>query len=76
MINYYSLTLHLISHHFFLAQELSNTAWALATLHSKRKANTATEAIEDDGIVRLLRWVAKFLLKRVDTFKPQEISNR
>ena len=60
----------------FLAQELSNTAWALATLHSKRGANTSTEAVEDDGIVRILRWAAKFLIQRVDSYKPQELSNR
>ena len=60
----------------FLAQELSNTAWALATLHSKRGSNTPTEAVEDDGIVRILRWAAKFLIQRVDSYKPQELSNR
>lgn len=59
-----------------LAQELSNTAWALATLHSKRSPGTSLEAMEDDGIVRVLRWVAKSLLSRTDAFKPQEISNR
>eukprot|EP00571_Detonula_confervacea_P017812 CAMPEP_0172298486 /NCGR_PEP_ID=MMETSP1058-20130122/1119_1 /TAXON_ID=83371 /ORGANISM="Detonula confervacea, Strain CCMP 353" /LENGTH=1283 /DNA_ID=CAMNT_0013007761 /DNA_START=130 /DNA_END=3978 /DNA_ORIENTATION=- len=59
----------------FKPQELSNTAWALATLHSKRNAGTATEAVEDDGIVRNLRWVAKALIERVDSFKPQELSN-
>ena len=71
-----SIFLLLLKHYVNLAQELSNTAWALATLHSKRGANTSTEAVEDDGIVRVLRWAAKFLIQRVDSYKPQELSNR
>ena len=62
------------------AQEPSNTAWALATLHSKRdRADAAaaeTEAAEDDAIVRVLRWVARDLVERAGSFKPREISNR
>ena len=62
---------------YHTAQEFSNTAWALATLHSKRGANTSPEAaVEDDGIVRILRWVSKFIIQNVDSFKPQELSNR
>eukprot|EP00578_Thalassiosira_sp_NH16_P000781 CAMPEP_0181141396 /NCGR_PEP_ID=MMETSP1071-20121207/35800_1 /TAXON_ID=35127 /ORGANISM="Thalassiosira sp., Strain NH16" /LENGTH=1329 /DNA_ID=CAMNT_0023228381 /DNA_START=239 /DNA_END=4228 /DNA_ORIENTATION=- len=63
----------------FKPQELSNTAWALATLHSRRNTDlTDTDARrvrEDDGMVRVLRWVAKSLAERVDSFKPQELSN-
>ena len=59
----------------FKPQELANTGWALATLHSKRSEGTSTEAVEDDGIVRILRWVAKDIMQRVESFKPQEISN-
>eukprot|EP00986_Skeletonema_menzelii_P013287 scaffold7617_cov240-Skeletonema_menzelii.AAC.2 len=59
----------------FKPQELANTGWALATLHSKRGEGTSTEAIEDDGIVRILRWIAKDIMKRVQSYKPQEISN-
>jgi hypothetical protein len=58
----------------FKPQELANTGWALATLHSKRSEGTSTE-IEDDGVVRILRWVAKDIKQRVDAYKPQEISN-
>ena len=59
----------------FKPQELANTGWALATLHSKRKDEAPTEAAEEDGIVRILRWVAKDIIQRVDSYKPQEISN-
>eukprot|EP00985_Skeletonema_marinoi_P001291 scaffold517_cov140-Skeletonema_marinoi.AAC.4 len=59
----------------FKPQELANTGWALATLHSKRGEGTSTETVEDDGIVRILRWVAKDIMQRVDSYKPQEISN-
>ena len=58
----------------FKPQELANTGWALATLHSKRSEGTSTE-IEDEGVVRILRWVAKDIKQRVDAYKPQEISN-
>jgi hypothetical protein len=30
---------------------------------------------EDQSSLRILRWVAKSLINRVDEFKPQEISN-
>ena len=59
----------------FKPQELANTGWALATLHSKRGEGTSTEAVEDDGIVRILRWIAKDIMQRVESYKPQEISN-
>lgn len=69
--------------HHFKPQERSNTAWALATLHSKRGSSNADDnddavmirAMEDDGIVRNLRWVVKSLVENVDNFKPQELSN-
>lgn len=68
--------------HQFKPQERSNTAWALATLHSKRCGSsadgsdtTAMRAVEDDGIVRNMRWVAKSLPEHVGFFKPQELSN-
>ena len=73
---FYTSTNHLIAS-YHTAQEFSNTAWALATLHSKRGANTSPEAaVEDDGIVRILRWVSKFIIQNVESFKPQELSNR
>ena len=73
---FYTSTNHLIAS-YHTAQEFSNTAWALATLHSKRGANTSPEAaVEDDGIVHILRWVSKFIIQNVDSFKPQELSNR
>jgi len=66
----------------FKPQELSNTAWALATLHSRRSSthnhnagNRNSDAIEDDGIVRILRWVARAITERTNDFKPQELSN-
>lgn len=31
--------------------------------------------MEDDGIVRILRWVAKVITERTKDFKPQELSN-
>jgi hypothetical protein len=66
--------------HQFKPQERSNTAWALATLHSKRNGADGDDsielrAVEDDGIVRNLRWVAKSLVEHVGFFKPQELSN-
>ena len=48
----------------------------MSTLHSRRSPGTPDESTEDDGIVRVFRWVAKDLIDRVDSFKPQEISNR
>ena len=66
--------------HQFKPQERSNTAWALATLHSKRNGadggdSIKLKAVEDDGIVRNMRWVAKSLVEHVRFFKPQELSN-
>ena len=64
---------------FILAQERSNVAWALASLHSKRSLSAEDVAIrdmEDQCIVRNLRWVAKSIQNNVDSFKPQELSNR
>lgn len=56
------------------------TAWALATLHSKRTNGgndslIEMNAVEDDSIVRILRWVAINIQQQVDNFKPQELSN-
>ena len=45
-------------------------------LHSKRELDTLTEATEDNGIIRILWWVARDIMRRADSFKPQEISNR
>jgi hypothetical protein len=67
-------------------QELSNTAWGIATLISKRSnlsnnSNGSTSdldnetQVEDDAALRTLRWVAKSLQERADDFKPQELSN-
>ncbi len=57
----------------FKPQELSNTAWATATLLSKRGSDaSSSDAIEDEAALRIYRWVAKELGARVDMFKPQE----
>jgi hypothetical protein len=61
--------------HQFKPQERSNTAWALATLHSRRCGSSADgsdtaamRAVEDDGIVGNLRWVAKSLVEHTGFF--------
>jgi len=61
----------------FKPQELSNTAWGVATLISKRGSETEDDdnTVEDQSALRILRWVAKSLNGRVNDFKPQEISN-
>eukprot|EP00804_Cyclotella_cryptica_P031368 CCRYP_012184-RH/>CCRYP_012184-RH protein AED:0.21 eAED:0.21 QI:390/1/1/1/0.8/0.66/6/200/821 len=61
---------------YFKPQEFSNSAWALATLHSKRThTDSNLDVVEDDAVVRILRWVAKNIQQRVDEYKPQELSN-
>lgn len=52
-------------------------AWGIATLVSKRTRDSTGEMTkeEDQSSLRILRWVAKSLINRVDEFKPQEISN-
>ena len=51
-------------------------AWALATLHSKRtQTDSNLNAVEDDAVVRILRWVAKNIQQQVHEYKPQELSN-
>ena len=55
-----------------------SAAWAMATFHSRRNSLGITsdmDAIEDDAIVRNLRWVAKNIQQQVSNFKPQELSN-
>jgi hypothetical protein len=57
----------------FKPQELSNTAWGCATLMAKRGSEeTKSNHLEDEAVVRIMRWVAKSLEERVDMFKPQE----
>ncbi len=46
----------------------------MATLISKRSSDTENHN-EDQASLRILRWVAKSLIERVEDFKPQEISN-
>jgi hypothetical protein len=67
------------AHSLRLAQERSNVAWAVASLHSKRgfsADDAAMRDIEDHAVVRNLRWVAKSIIQNVNSFKPQELSNR
>jgi len=69
----------------FKPQELSNTAWGVATLLSKRNNSSNDQDLNDqsldlykkenEGAVTLFRWVAKSLQERIEFFKPQEISN-
>ena len=72
----------------FKCQELSNTAWAAATLLAKRGRGEGEEeeppsgegdgegdSAEDGAVVRILRRVGSSLIDRVVEFKPQEISN-
>jgi len=57
----------------FKPQELSNTAWGVATLMGKRGSEPSlNDEVEDDAALRILRWVATSLEERVDEFKPQE----
>jgi hypothetical protein len=57
----------------FKPQELSNTAWGCATLLVKRGSEeTKSSRVEDEAVVRIMRWVAKSLEERVEMFKPQE----
>lgn len=44
---------------------------------SRRSSSTSEEenTVEDQSSLRILRWVAKSLIERVEDFKPQEISN-
>jgi len=57
----------------FKPQELSNTAWGVATLLGKRdSAALPIYKTEDEAALRILRWVAKALVERVDDFKSQE----
>lgn len=49
----------------------------MATLISKRSSDRSEEDSrkEDQSSLRILRWVAKALIDRIEDFKPQEISN-
>ena len=61
----------------FKPQELSNTAWGVATLLGKRdSAPLPIYKTEDEAALRILRWVAKALVERVDDFKSQESKPR
>jgi hypothetical protein len=63
----------------FKPQELSNTAWAIATLYSKRDEDEDMDEelhdVENDVASRVLRKIAQALKERVDEFKSQEVSN-
>eukprot|EP00557_Chaetoceros_sp_GSL56_P007928 CAMPEP_0176489526 /NCGR_PEP_ID=MMETSP0200_2-20121128/7338_1 /TAXON_ID=947934 /ORGANISM="Chaetoceros sp., Strain GSL56" /LENGTH=1134 /DNA_ID=CAMNT_0017886679 /DNA_START=321 /DNA_END=3722 /DNA_ORIENTATION=+ len=60
----------------FKPQELSNTAWGVATLLAKRGSEQVPSyKRENQAALRILRWVAKSIEERVEEFKPQEISN-
>jgi hypothetical protein len=57
----------------FKPQELSNTAWGVATLLAKRGSEELpSNNKEDQAALRILRWVAKSMEERVEDFKPQE----
>jgi hypothetical protein len=57
----------------FKPQELSNTAWGVATLLAKRGSEQLpSNKKEDQAVLRILRWVAKSMEERVEDFKPQE----
>ena len=57
----------------FKPQELSNTAWGVATLLGKRSSESASNNdIEDDAALKILRRVSLALQERVDDFKSQE----
>jgi hypothetical protein len=61
----------------FKPQELSNTAWGVATLLGKRdSAPLPIYKTEDEAALRILRWVAKALVERADDFKSQESKPR
>jgi len=59
----------------FKPQELSNTAWGISTLLSKRENIDATlrqeeeDIAEDSAAVRIFRWIAKAIRVRADEFK-------
>jgi len=65
----------------FKPQELSNTAWGLATSLSIREHDDSKVELEkeydaeNESAVRVFRWVAKSLQERADDFKSQELSN-
>jgi hypothetical protein len=54
----------------FKSQEVSNTAWSVATILTNKKERTEKE----DGLVlQILRQVAPYIAERADAFKPQEL---
>ena len=74
----------------FKPQELSNTAWGVATLISKRLENnyhspdgnvidaeslSIIESEEEKSAFQIIREISGELLRRIDAFKPQEVSN-
>lgn len=61
----------------FKPQEISNTAWGVATiLANKRNNNEGVPRKEQDEVVlRILRHVARSIAARADDFKSQELSN-
>jgi len=65
----------------FKPQELSNTAWGLATSLSMRGNENSQDRLEEnydeenESAARVFRWVAKSLQERADDFKTQELSN-
>ena len=58
----------------FKPQEISNTAWGVATLLSKKDSASVTPE-EEEAAVRILRHVAVVVTERADEFKTQELSN-
>ena len=58
----------------FKPQEISNTAWGVATILSKKDSASVTPE-EEEAAVRILRHVAVVVTERADEFKTQELSN-
>lgn len=56
----------------FKAQEVSNTAWSVATILANKKERSEKE---DLLVLRILREVSRSIAERADEFKPQELSN-
>jgi hypothetical protein len=59
----------------FKPQELSNTAWGVATLLSKKKKDHPTTETEERAALTILRHVAHAVSERAGEFKTQELSN-
>lgn len=75
---------HLLDHYpefvkAYKTQELSNTAWGVATLLSNKKGKAGNSAVitptETSTALRILRQMSRELVERAAEFKPQELAN-